>query len=129
MRCSFCHKPKDAVAKLISSPSDYPRSYICDECIAVCHSIMEDHWAEVNTEARKGDSLAQMFVSHPLAETFFSNLRDWVDRETRGEDASANLAEVRRLAMLIVPYRPSETMSYPKFKPRYPRSTTPDVER
>ena len=30
------------VGKLISSPSDYPRAYICDECIAVCNSIMED---------------------------------------------------------------------------------------
>jgi ATP-dependent Clp protease ATP-binding subunit ClpX len=27
---------------LISSPSDYPRAYICDECIAVCNSILED---------------------------------------------------------------------------------------
>jgi ATP-dependent Clp protease ATP-binding subunit ClpX len=30
------------VGKLISSPSDYPRAYICDECIAVCNSIIED---------------------------------------------------------------------------------------
>ena len=26
LRCSFCHKSQDAVAKLISSPSDYPRA-------------------------------------------------------------------------------------------------------
>jgi ATP-dependent Clp protease ATP-binding subunit ClpX len=42
LRCSFCHKTQDAVGKLISSPSDYPRAYICDECIAVCNSILED---------------------------------------------------------------------------------------
>jgi ATP-dependent Clp protease ATP-binding subunit ClpX len=42
LRCSFCHKSQDAVAKLISSPSDYPRAYICDECVAVCNSILED---------------------------------------------------------------------------------------
>ena len=42
LRCSFCHKSQDAVGKLISSPSDYPRAYICDECIAVCNSILED---------------------------------------------------------------------------------------
>src|SRR5437870_12972363 len=41
LRCSFCHKSQDAVAKLISSPSDYPRAYICDECVAVCNSILE----------------------------------------------------------------------------------------
>jgi ATP-dependent Clp protease ATP-binding subunit ClpX len=46
LRCSFCHKSQDAVAKLISSPSDYPRAYICDECVAVCNSILEDDRAE-----------------------------------------------------------------------------------
>ena len=42
LRCSFCHKSQDTVAKLISSPSDYPRAYICDECVAVCNTILED---------------------------------------------------------------------------------------
>ena len=50
LRCSFCHKSQDAVAKLISSPSDYPRAYICDECVAVCNSILEDD----RTEATPG---------------------------------------------------------------------------
>src|SRR5437868_9880413 len=52
LRCSFCHKSQDAVAKLISSPSDYPRAYICDECVAVCNSILEDD----RTEAAPGAS-------------------------------------------------------------------------
>jgi ATP-dependent Clp protease ATP-binding subunit ClpX len=42
LRCSFCYKSQDVVGKLISSPSDYPRAYICDECIAVCNSILTD---------------------------------------------------------------------------------------
>jgi len=42
LRCSFCHKSQDVVGKLISSPGDYPKAYICDECIAVCNSILED---------------------------------------------------------------------------------------
>jgi len=46
LRCSFCHKSQDVVGKLISSPSDYPRAYICDECIAVCNSILEDDKAD-----------------------------------------------------------------------------------
>jgi ATP-dependent Clp protease ATP-binding subunit ClpX len=46
LRCSFCHKSQDVVGKLISSPSDYPRAYICDECIAVCNSILEDDRAD-----------------------------------------------------------------------------------
>jgi len=51
LRCSFCHKSQDAVAKLISSPSDYPRAYICDECVAVCNSILEDDRAETHATA------------------------------------------------------------------------------
>ena len=51
LRCSFCHKSQDAVAKLISSPSDYPRAYICDECVAVCNSILEDDRAEASPAA------------------------------------------------------------------------------
>src|SRR5450755_2878223 len=55
LRCSFCHKSQDAVAKLISSPSDYPRAYICDECVAVCNSILEDD---------KGDAQAGSAPAH-----------------------------------------------------------------
>jgi len=54
LRCSFCHKLQDAVAKLISSPSDYPRAYICDECVAVCNSILEDDRGEAQTGAVQG---------------------------------------------------------------------------
>ncbi len=46
LRCSFCHKTQDVVGKLISSPSDYPRAYICDECVAVCNSILEEDRVE-----------------------------------------------------------------------------------
>src|SRR5438105_1476062 len=51
LRCSFCHKSQDAVAKLISSPSDMPRAYICDECLAVCNSILEDDRSETHSAA------------------------------------------------------------------------------
>src|SRR5436853_1249272 len=51
LKCSFCHKSQDAVAKLISSPSDYPRAYICDECVAVCNSILEDDRTETHSAA------------------------------------------------------------------------------
>ena len=51
LKCSFCHKSQDAVAKLISSPSDYPRAYICDECVAVCNSILEDDRSETHAAA------------------------------------------------------------------------------
>ena len=39
--CSFCHKSQDQVSKLISTPKRYPPAFICDECVAVCNSILE----------------------------------------------------------------------------------------
>jgi ATP-dependent Clp protease ATP-binding subunit ClpX len=46
LRCSFCQKSQDSVGKLISSPGDHPRAYICDECIAICNTILEEDQAE-----------------------------------------------------------------------------------
>ncbi|HXO88534.1 MAG TPA: ATP-dependent Clp protease ATP-binding subunit ClpX [Candidatus Acidoferrales bacterium] len=53
MRCSFCHKTQEQVEKLISSPSDYPRSYICNECVGVCQQILEDEKREQATPANR----------------------------------------------------------------------------
>ena len=39
--------------KLISSPSDYPRSYICNECVGVCQQILEDEKREQATPANR----------------------------------------------------------------------------
>ena len=47
LRCSFCHKTQEQVEKLISSPSDYPRAYICNECVNVCQTILDDEKKEL----------------------------------------------------------------------------------
>ncbi|HEV2689841.1 MAG TPA: ClpX C4-type zinc finger protein [Bryobacteraceae bacterium] len=42
LRCSFCHKSQVDVAKLITNaPGSTPRAYICNECVEVCHFILE----------------------------------------------------------------------------------------
>jgi ATP-dependent Clp protease ATP-binding subunit ClpX len=76
LRCSFCHKSQDVVGKLISSPlSDYPRSYICDECIAVCNSILED------------DRNEQTYSSpHKLPKPL--ELKEYLDQYVIGQDAT-----------------------------------------
>ena len=53
MRCSFCHKSQEQVEKLISSPSEYPRSYICNECVGVCQQILEDEKREQASPANR----------------------------------------------------------------------------
>ena len=39
-RCSFCEKPKHEVNKMIQGGR--PGVYICDSCVEVCHSILQD---------------------------------------------------------------------------------------
>jgi ATP-dependent Clp protease ATP-binding subunit ClpX len=46
LRCSFCHKSQEQVEKLISSPSEFPRAYICNECVTVCEQILQDEKKE-----------------------------------------------------------------------------------
>ncbi len=53
LRCSFCHKTQEQVEKLISSPSDYPRAYICNECVSVCETILEDEKREQSAAPAK----------------------------------------------------------------------------
>jgi ATP-dependent Clp protease ATP-binding subunit ClpX len=75
LRCSFCHKSQDVVGKLISSPSDYPRAYICDECIAVCNSILED-------DRHESPYAAPHKLPKPL------ELKEYLDQYVVGQDAT-----------------------------------------
>ncbi len=75
LRCSFCHKSQDVVGKLISSPSDYPRAYICDECIAVCNSILEDDRHDANCGP-----------PHKLPKPL--ELKEYLDQYVIGQDAT-----------------------------------------
>ena len=75
LRCSFCHKDQEIVGKLISTPGDYPKSYICDECVAVCNSILEDDRAETT-----GPSLFNLAKPQELKEK--------LDQYVIGQDAA-----------------------------------------
>ena len=83
LRCSFCHKSQDVVGKLISSPSDYPRAYICDECIAVCNSILEDDKPEPATTGPHK-------IPKPL------EIKDFLDQYVIGQEATK-----RKLAVAV----------------------------
>ena len=63
------------VGKLISSPSEYPRAFICDECIAVCNSILEDDRAE-------RPSGGPHKLSKPL------ELKEYLDQYVIGQEAT-----------------------------------------
>ena len=42
VRCSFCNKPQDSVRKLIAAPGDQPKAYICEDCVSVCTTMLEE---------------------------------------------------------------------------------------
>ena len=51
-RCSFCQKPQDSVRRLIASPAEGPRSYICNECVVVCKDIVDQDGPEHAAQAQ-----------------------------------------------------------------------------
>jgi ClpX C4-type zinc finger len=104
LRCSFCHKPQDLVGKLISSPSEYPRAYICDECIAVCNAIIEDDRVETESDHPVGHATAEPhpLLNHPLVSDFLASAESWIRQESLGADAAEELAEMRDLAVRML---------------------------
>jgi hypothetical protein len=104
LSCSFCHKSQDSVAKLISSPSDYPRAYICDECIAVCATILEDERSpsEADTMMVTPGEETHPLLAHPLASSLFTVMERWIRCESLGGDAAREFAELRSIAARMV---------------------------
>jgi hypothetical protein len=104
LSCSFCLKSQDHVSKLISSPSNYPRAYICNECIAVCAAILEDDRdgpASVSETPMTGDEKHPL-LAHRLASPLLTAVEQWIRRESLGGDAAEELAELRRIAEMMV---------------------------
>ena len=100
MVCSFCRKSQDDVAQIISNPSDYPRAFICDECVRVCASIFGDPQGEGGTTLADVETVAEPhpLLSHPLAFELMSAVEDWIHDESLGKDASIAIARMRDLA-------------------------------
>jgi hypothetical protein len=101
--CSFCQKSQDSVSKLISSPSSAPKAYICDECIAVCASILEDDrdplpalsGAAVNVDEHP-------LLAHRLTSSLLSAIKSWIGQESLGVDATREFGEVHRIARAMM---------------------------
>ena len=99
MQCSFCHKKQDVVAKLISSPSDYDRVYICDECVAVCQSILEDDGvASAAPTPLVQPRPSHCLMCHPMAPALLMHVERWARAAPPQSDFPPLLQEVRRMA-------------------------------
>jgi len=107
-QCSFCHKKEsEHGVKLISSPADYPQAFICDACVAVCASIIEDDMhaePDPHTQVPVPPPAAppESPLSHSMASELMTLIEQWVIREASGHDASAELSPVRATAKLML---------------------------
>ena len=50
-KCSFCGKSQDEVRKLIAGPG----VFICDECVSLCNSIIEEEFKDINNTQERID--------------------------------------------------------------------------
>ena len=94
MRCSFCHKGQSIVSKLISSPSDYPGAYICNECIAVCNKIVIEEKDGVAKDPVEGN---------PLLDELLDAVEQWVACGRQRQNEEEPLSRMRHIAELMFP--------------------------
>jgi hypothetical protein len=102
LHCSFCHKAQHATSKLISSPSDYPKAYICDECILVCAAILEVGGPQPEPLESGRQEERNPLLDHPLASEFLTSVERWIVQESIGDDGANEFAEMRSLAMRMI---------------------------
>ena len=77
LKCSFCGKPQNRVRKLIAGPG----VYICDECIGVCTSILEDE-----LDFMPEQHCVQMAAARPEHLPTPQELKDVLDQYVIGQD-------------------------------------------
>lgn len=101
LRCSFCSKGQNKVGKLISSPTDSPRAYICDQCITVCADIIGDDRTEARTTPAQdtyGGRSLHPLLAHPLASDLIEAIERWIRELSIGNDGLIAMADVRSVA-------------------------------
>lgn len=76
-KCSFCGKSQDEVKKLIAGPG----VFICDECVSLCNSIIEEEFKDVNN--------IQERIDLPKPIEIKDVLDDYVIKQEEGKKALA----------------------------------------
>jgi len=97
LQCSFCHKSQSDVRKLVSNPDEHARVYICDGCIAVCASILEDD-RDMEVPGPLITHLPNTIRTYPTASELLACVKQWITCEASGQDASDELTQLRALA-------------------------------
>jgi ATP-dependent protease Clp ATPase subunit len=99
-RCSFCRKAATVVERLIPSPSD-PNVRICDECLAVCNSILAD---AVNPPAAPAlpDDRGHCLICDPRTPDLLNTIEQWVIAESQQRKSLVFIGRACRLALSMM---------------------------
>ncbi len=81
IRCSFCGKPQALVNRLIAGNG----SYICDECVRMCMSIIGELPASQNPAVNGFDGLPLVFEKLPKPKQIKANLDQYVIGQERAK--------------------------------------------
>ena len=76
IRCSFCGKPQSLVERLIAGNG----SYICDDCVRMCMSIVEDENFSHGEEENQGSTLILEKLPKPM------QIKENLDQYVIGQD-------------------------------------------
>ena len=98
LKCSFCGKPQNRVRKLIAGPG----VYICDECIGVCTSILEDE-LDFMPEQHSG----QMAAARPEHLPTPQELKNVLDQYVIGQDRA-------KIALSVAVYNHYKRIYHPE---------------
>jgi hypothetical protein len=99
-RCSFCHKAEDVVERLIRSPSG-ANVRICDECLAVCNSILSDVVYPPGLPAQP-DRSGHCRLCDPRIPDLLNTIERWVSTESQHRHSLVLLGRACRLALSIM---------------------------
>ena len=84
MRCSFCGKPQDRVARLIAGPG----VCICNECVEICRAVLEDEEVPAPRPVRNEPQGEELNVPRP------KEIKAFLDEYVIGQDAAKRALSV-----------------------------------
>ena len=90
IKCSFCGRGQDEVAKLVSGPS----VYICNECIRLCSDILEEEMAGTMLFDMDADPAQEHPLDEPVVE---ERMIGYMKRLMKENDAPPEQFERMRL--------------------------------
>ena len=84
MRCSFCGKPQDRVARLIAGPG----VCICNECVEICRAVLEDEGVPAPKAVKNDPQGEEINVPRP------KEIKAFLDEYVIGQDAAKRALSV-----------------------------------